>query len=65
MLELLVKESAVREPRERIVERLTPKLFLRLALGRDVEQVALEIERSPVVAADDDTLVADPDDVAG
>ena len=62
MLELLVEEGAVREPRERIEERLQPELLLQLPLGGDVEQVALQVERLAVVPEDDDAVVANPDD---
>ena len=64
VLELLVEERAVGEPGERVVERQLAQLRLRLALRCDVEQVALQVERPPVVVEDDHTLVADPDDVA-
>ena len=64
MLELLVEEGTVRKAGERVEERLLPQLLLRLALGGDVEQVALEVERGPGVVEDDDALVADPDDAA-
>src|SRR5262249_19209112 len=65
--ESFVEESSVRQARERVVEGLLPQLQLRLALARDVEQVALQVERFPVVVEDDDALVEEPDDspVAG
>ena len=62
MLELLVEERAVGEARQRVVERQLPELLLRLPLGGDIEQVALEIQRGPVVVDDDDAFVPDPDD---
>ena len=62
--EPLVKERAVREAGERVVERLLPQLQLCLALACDVEEVALEVERLSVVVEDDDTLVPEPDDSA-
>ena len=64
LLQLLVEERAVREPRQRVVERHLSQLRLCLALGGDVEQVALEVERPAVVAEHDDALVAHPDDPA-
>ena len=60
MLELLVEEGAVGEPRERIEQRLQPKLLLQLPLGGDVEQVALQVERLAVVPEYDDAVVANP-----
>ena len=63
VLELLVEEGAVGEPGERIEQRLPPELLLQLALGGDVEQVALQVERLAVVPEDDDAVVANPDDV--
>ena len=63
-LETVVEVRAVRETGQRVVERLAAKLLLRLALGRDVEQVALEVHRRAVVVGDDHARVADPDVVA-
>ena len=62
--ETVVEVRAVREPRQRVVQRLPAKRFLRLALGRDVEQVALQIHRRAVLVGDDDAGVADPHVVA-
>ena len=45
MVEPLGEMDAVREAGQRIVERLAAELFLRFALRRDVEQIALEMER--------------------
>ena len=61
VLELLVEERAVRKPGERVVQGELPQLLLRLPLRGDVEEVALQVERRPVVVEDDDSLVADPD----
>ncbi len=60
VLQLLVEERAVREVRQGVVERHLTQLLVRFALGGDVEQIALEVDRVPVVVEDDDALVADP-----
>ena len=62
--EALVEEGAVGEAGQRVVEGLLPQLQLGLALARDVEEVALQVERLPVVVEDDDPFVAKPDDSA-
>ncbi len=51
-------------PVSRVVEGVLPQLLLRFALARDVEEVALQVERLPVVVEDDDAFVAEPDDSA-
>ncbi len=62
--EPLVEEGAVGEAGQRVVEGELPQLVLRLALASDVEEVALEVERLPVVVEDDDALVAQVDDAS-
>ena len=64
MVEPLGEVDAVRETGQRIVERLAPELFLRLALRRDVEEIALEVQRLAVLVRDDHALVPNPDPVA-
>ena len=60
--EPFVEEGAIREAGQRVVERELPKLYLRLALARDVEEVALQVERLPVLVEHDHALVPEPDD---
>ena len=62
VLEPLVEEGAVRQAGQRVVQGELPQLVLRFALARDVEQVAVEVERPPVVVDNDDALVAEMDD---
>src|SRR5436190_2802521 len=62
--EALVEEGPVGEAGQRVVEGLLPQLQFGLALARDVEEVALEVERLTVVVEDDDPFVAKPDDSA-
>src|SRR6478672_2494825 len=62
--EALVEEGPVGEAGQRVVEGLLPQLQLGLALARDVEEVALQVERLPVVVKDDDSFIAQPDDSA-
>ena len=62
--EALVEEGPVGEAGQRVVEGLLPQLQFGLALARDVEEVALEVERLAVVVEDDDPFVAKPDDSA-
>ena len=64
MLEPLVEEGAVRQAGQRVVQRELPQLLLRLALARDVEEVAVEVERLSLLADHDDALVAEMDDPA-
>ena len=56
--EPLVEEGSVRQAGQRVVQRELPQLFLGLALFRDVEQVALEVDRLSLLVEHDDTLVA-------
>ena len=62
VLQPLVEEGAVREAGQRVVQGELPQLVLRLALARDVEEVALEVERPSVLVHHDDALVAEMDD---
>src|SRR3954471_8264696 len=62
--EALVEEGPVGEAGQRVVEGLLPQLQLGLALACDVEEVALQVERLPVVVENDDAFVAEPDDSA-
>ena len=62
VLQLLVEEGAVGEPGQRIEERLHAQLFLQLPLGRDVEEVTLQVQRFAVVVQHDDAFVPDVDD---
>ena len=64
MPEPLVEEGAVREAGQRVVEGELPQLLLRLALARDVEEIALQVERLAVVVEHDHALVAKIDDPA-
>ena len=59
VLDAVREERAVREPGQRVVERLVAELLLGLATRRDVEQVALE--DGLVAVADDARLVLHPD----
>ena len=59
-----VEEGAVREAGERVVEGELPQLVLRLALLRDVEEIALQVERLAVVVEHDHALVAEMHDLA-
>ena len=45
VLEPLVEEGAVRQAGQRVVQGELPQLLLRLALARDVEEVAVQVER--------------------
>ena len=67
VLQPLVEEGSVRQAGQRVVEGELPQLLLGLALARDVEEVALEVERLALVVEHDDALVAEVDDapVAG
>src|SRR5439155_9369653 len=62
--EAIVEMRAVRESRQRVVERLAAEPLLRFALGRDVEQVALQVQRRIVVTGDDDAGITNPDVVS-
>src|SRR4029079_15825922 len=64
VLEPLVEEGTVRQAGERVVEGELPQLLLRFALARDVEELALQVERLTVLVDDDDALVAEMDDPA-
>ena len=78
LLDAVVEQRPVREAGERVVQRLVldlahPLLELCPALGerllgdvagRDVDHVALRVERSPGVVADADGDVVHPDDAA-
>ena len=59
--EPLVEEGSVRQAGQRVVQRELAQLFLGLALFRDVEQVALEVDRLSLLVEHDDTLVAQVD----
>ena len=67
VLQPLVEGGTVRQAGQRVVEGELPQLLLGLALARDVEEVALEVERLALVVEHDDALVAEMDDapVAG
>ena len=62
MLDAVREERPVREPGERVVERLVAQLLLGLPASRDVEQVALE--NGLAVVRDDARLVLHPHDAA-
>ena len=64
MVEPLGEMDTVRKTGQRVVERLATELFLRFALGRDVEQIALQMERLSVLVRDDHALVSNPDPAA-
>ena len=64
VFEPLVEEGAVRQAGQRVVQGELPQLLLRLPLARDVEEVAVEVERLPVLVDDDHALVAEMDDPA-
>ena len=61
VVEPLGEMDAVRETGQRVVERLPAQLLLSLSLGRNVEQVALQVQRLAFLVDDDHSLVSNPD----
>ena len=64
MTQPLLEEGTVGEAGQRVVEGELPELLLGFAFPRDVEEVALQVERLVAVVEHDNALVAEPDDAS-